>query len=92
MCSQAPTSSSSFDQKPASGKTPASAAEPIRNVQNVTGISFLSPPMSLMLFEWTAWITDPAPRNSNALKKACVNRWKKPAVTPSGPRDRPATM
>ena len=31
--------------------------------------------MSLMLLEWAAWITDPAPRNSNALKNACVNRW-----------------
>ena len=48
--------------------------------------------MSLMLFECTAWITEPAPRNSSALKNACVNRWKKPAVTPTGPSDSPATM
>ncbi len=24
----------------------------------------------------TAWMTEPEPRNSSALKKACVNRWK----------------
>jgi len=36
--------------------------------------------MSLMLLEWTAWITDPAARKSKPLKKAWVNRWKSPAV------------
>jgi hypothetical protein len=80
------------DEKPASGKMPASAREPNSIVQNVIGIFFRNPPMSLMLFEWTAWISDPAPRNNSALKKACVNRWKKPAVTPSGPMDSPAIM
>ena len=35
--------------------------------------------MSLMLFEWTAWITEPAPRKSSALKNAWVNRWKNAA-------------
>ena len=39
--------------------------------------------MSLMLLECTAWITEPAPRKSSALKNAWVNRWKKPAVRPS---------
>ena len=38
--------------------------------------------MSLMLLEWTAWITDPAPRKRSALKKAWVKRWKSPAVYP----------
>ena len=38
------------------------------NVLNVCGMYFLSPPMSLMLFECTAWITDPAPRNSRRLE------------------------
>ena len=64
----------------------------MRNVQNVIGSFFRSPPISLMLFECTAWITDPAPRNSNALKKAWVNRWKNPAVRPAGPIDMPTTM
>ncbi len=36
--------------------------------------------MSDMLLEWTAWMTDPAPRNSNDLKNACVKRWNSPAV------------
>ena len=27
-----------------------------------------------------AWITEPAPRNRQALKKACVKTWKKPAA------------
>ena len=66
---------SSFEKNPENGGTPASAAEPIRKVQKVTLMSFRSPPISLMLFECTAWITDPAPRNSNALKNAWVNRW-----------------
>ena len=48
--------------------------------------------MSLMLLEWTAWITDPAPRKSSALKNACVNRWKKAALRPAGPSDIDATM
>ena len=38
--------------------------------------------MSDMLFEWTAWMTEPAPRKSRALKKAWVKRWKSPAVYP----------
>ncbi len=39
---------SSFDQKPASGKMPASASEPIKNVQKVIGIGLRSPPISRM--------------------------------------------
>jgi hypothetical protein len=35
--------------------------------------------MSLMLFECTAWISDPAARNSRPLKNAWVNRWKNAA-------------
>ena len=27
-----------------------------------------------------AWITEPEPRKRQALKKACVTRWKTPAV------------
>ena len=37
---------------------------------------FLSPPMRRMSCSWCmAMITEPAPRNSTALKKACVMRW-----------------
>ena len=88
----ATTRSSSFDQNPENGMIPARAKAPIAIVQKVTGIFFRRPPMSLMLFECTAWITDPAPRNSSALKNAWVNRWKNPAVYPSGPMLSPATM
>ena len=44
------------------------------------GIFRASPPISQMLLVCTAWITAPAPRNSSALKKACVNRWNILAV------------
>ena len=50
------------------------------NVQNVVGMNFRRPPISLMLFECTAWITEPAPRNSRALKNAWVNRWNNAGV------------
>ena len=73
---------SSFDQNPAKGITPASDTDPITKVQKVTGILRRRPPMSLMLLEWTAWMTDPAPRNNRALKKAWVKRWNSPAVYP----------
>ena len=66
---------SSLEKNPANGGTPASASEPITKVAYVSFMCFRRPPMSLMLLEWAAWITEPAPRNSNALKNACVNRW-----------------
>jgi hypothetical protein len=42
---------SSFDQNPAKGGTPMSAAVPMTNVQNVTGITRRRPPISDMLLE-----------------------------------------
>jgi NADH-quinone oxidoreductase subunit L len=33
----------------------------------------------------TAWITEPAPRNSSALKSPWVRRWKKPAAANPAP-------
>jgi hypothetical protein len=41
--------------------------------------------MSDMLLLWTAWISEPAPRNSSALKNPWVNRWKTLAVYPPTP-------
>jgi hypothetical protein len=64
---------SSFDQKPASGGMPTSAAVPIKNVMNVCGMYFRKPPMSrFMSKEWCEpeWATDPAPRKRFALKNA----------------------
>ena len=34
----------------------------------------------------TAWLTDPEPRNRQALKKAWVNRWNMAAVQAPTPR------
>ena len=81
----APSRISSLDQKPASGKIPARAKEPMTKVVNVVGMYFFRPPISLMLLECTAWITDPEPRNSSALKKAWVKRWKIAATGPPTP-------
>ena len=53
---------------------------------------FRRPPISLMLFEWAAWITEPAPRNSSALKNAWVNRWNIAAGYPASPSPSAATM
>src|SRR5579862_2772095 len=72
---------SSLDQNPASGKTPARAAEQMAKVQNVMGMCFFSPPMSFFMSKlwWEPeWLTDPAPKNRPALKKAWVKRWKIP--------------
>ena len=47
-------------------------------VQKVIGMYLRSPPMSaFMSNEWCVppWLTEPAPRNSSALKNACVKRW-----------------
>ncbi len=78
---------SSFDQNPASGGTPAMARQEMRNVQRVTGRCEARPPMLRMSWDlsvsWMraciAWITEPAPRKRQALKKAWVKTWKKPA-------------
>ena len=58
-------------------------------VQNVIGMYLRRPPMSFFMSkEWCVplWLTDPAPRNSRALKNACVKRWNTAATqapTPS---------
>ena len=63
---------SSFDQKPASGKMPASASEPIMNVKNVIGMYLRRPPMSFFMSkEWCEpeWLTEPAPRKRQRLEE-----------------------
>ena len=77
---------SSFDQNPARGGIPANAADPTMKVQKVVGMNLRMPPISLMLFECTAWMSEPEPRKRRALKKAWVKRWKTPAVHAPTPR------
>src|SRR5437016_9980417 len=72
---------SSLEKKPAAGGKPAMAYVAIANVHAVTGIFFHSPPILRMSCSpLMAWITEPEPRKRQALKKACVTRWKMPAV------------
>ena len=49
-------------------------------------MNFFIPPMSLMLLECTAWMSEPDPRKSRALKKAWVKRWNTAAVHAPQPR------
>jgi hypothetical protein len=71
---------SSLLKKPANGGIPAIARQPIKKAICVTGISFLNPPISFISLLCTIWITAPAPRNNNDLKKACVNKWNMEAI------------
>ena len=78
---------SSLLQKPASGNSPARANEPMRKVAAVMGIFRHNPPSWPISWWWCVpMMTAPAPRNSSALKKACVNRWNMPALTYPAPR------
>ena len=56
------------------------AMQAIKYVQRVMGMGLPRPPILRMSCSWCmARITDPAPRNKQALKKAWVSRWKLPA-------------
>ena len=70
-----------MEKNPASGTMPEIASVAVMNVANVTGSFDLRPPIFVMSCSpcWP-WITLPAPRNSSALKNACVIRWKIAAV------------
>ena len=66
----------SFEYEPASGGIPANARLPIHITVQVTGMNFARPPILRMSCSSDiAWMTEPADRNSSALKKACVIRW-----------------
>ena len=66
-----------MDQKPENGGTPEMASQPTMNAPAVIGMSLRSAPMRRMsCSSCMPWITDPAPRNSSALKKAWVIMWK----------------
>ena len=56
-------------------------------VQKVVGMYLRMPPMSFFMSKLcTAWLSEPAPRNRHALKKAWVKRWKMAAVQAPTPR------
>ena len=58
----------------------------MRKVPQVSGVFFHRPPIFQMSCSWcNAMITLPAPRNSRALKKACVVRWNIACVGPPKP-------
>ncbi len=68
---------SSLEKKPESGGMPAMAAVAMAKVTKVTGILRPSPPIFWMSCSPDmAWMTLPAPRKRQALKKACVVTWK----------------
>ncbi|MNL48104.1 hypothetical protein D3C87_1709350 [compost metagenome] len=57
----------------------ASVAMPM--VAKVMGILARRPPIfQRSCSSCMAWMTEPAPRNSSALKKACVKTWNMPAL------------
>ena len=59
----------------------------ITNVACVVFMCLRSPPILRMSkVWWAAWLTEPAPRNRQALKMAWVKRWKTPAVQAPTPR------
>ena len=69
---------SSLEKKPASGGMPAIAAVAIAKVQKVSGMLLRAgrPCVRMSCSPPSAWITLPAPRKRQALKKAWVTRWK----------------
>ena len=80
---------SSFDQKPENGGTPAMANQPMMKVMAVMGMTLRNAPMRRMSCSSSIpWMTEPEPRNMQALKKACVIMWKMAAVYPPTPTAR----
>src|ERR1700674_5969051 len=80
---------SSFERNPANGGMPAIANVAMNMVQCVMGMRLCRSPMLRMSCSpLMAWITDPDPRNSSALKKACVKTWKTQAENAPTPRGR----
>jgi hypothetical protein len=72
--------SMSLEKNPDVPGNPISAREPIKKVQYVMGMYLRRPPILRMSCSWCIpMITEPAARNSSALKKACVIKWKMPA-------------
>ncbi len=80
---------SSFEKKPEKNGTPHSAAVDRIHVHAVIGIFLNRPPMSFFMSnEWCEpeWLTEPAQRNRQHLKKAWVKRWNTAGVHAPTPR------
>src|SRR5664280_2823170 len=72
--------------KPTSGGTPASVTAAMVNEAAVYGIFLDSPPSLLRSIVCAVGSTAPAPRNRQALKKACAKKCISPATSPIGPK------
>src|SRR5215471_17477430 len=80
---------SSFEKKPAQIGTPQIANQPAHIVSQVIGMYLRRLPMRRMSCSWCRpLITEPEPRNSCALKKACVITWKIAAMNAPTPHAR----
>jgi hypothetical protein len=79
----------SFEKNPASSGTPAIAKVATRKVQYVIGIFRERPPIRRRSCSPpSAWMTEPEPRNRQALKKAWVTTWNIPATNAPTPHAR----
>ena len=68
-------------KKPENGGMPAMARVPMPIVMKVTGMySRMAPILRMSCSSFIAWMTEPLPRKSRALKKAWVMRWNAPAA------------
>ena len=78
--------SDSLEKKPANPGVPIRARVPMSEVIQVIGMYLRKPPILRMSCSWCiAMITEPAARNSSALKKAWVPRWKMLAAYADAP-------
>lgn len=68
----------SFEKKPDRKGMPVKAKLPIVRVDEVNGRSLCKPPIFRMsCSSFRLWIIEPEQRNNMALKKACVQIWRK---------------
>ena len=84
---------SSLEKNPASGNTPARASAGDDPRAAVIGIFLASPPMSFFMSKlWCEpeWLTEPAQRNRQHLKKAWVKMWN--TAGSQAPAPRPSIM
>ena len=84
---------SSLEKNPASGNTPQRATPETIHAAAVIGIFFASPPMSRRMSKlwWEPeWLTEPAQRNRQHLKKAWVKMWN--TAGSQAPAPRPSIM